>query len=100
MFAVGSIVAAGGVENRRRGAHIVGMKKAWRIMARMKQPDNCSREYFFVQAPNFGAAIDLLQIKRPDLANAHCENRGEARPEMLDWLQVDSDVFSIMVVKP
>jgi hypothetical protein len=76
------------------------MKKAWRIMARMNEPDGCSREYFFVQAPNFGAAIDLLQIKRPDLANAHCENRGEARPEMLDWLQVDADVFSIMVVKP
>jgi hypothetical protein len=24
----------------------------------------------------------------------------EARPEMLDWLRVDADVFSIMVVKP
>jgi hypothetical protein len=90
----------GGVEKGRFRAHIIGMKKAWRIMARMNEPDGCSREYFFVQAPNFGAAIDLLQIKRPDLANAHCENRGEARPEMLDWLQVDADVFSIMVVKP
>jgi hypothetical protein len=58
------------------------------------------REYFFVRAPDPEAAIRLLHIKRPDLADAHCESRGEARPEMLDWLQVDADVFSIMVVQP
>jgi hypothetical protein len=78
------------------------MKKAWRIMARTEQLGGgpSSREYFFVQAPDPEAAINLLRIMRPDLADALCENRGEARPEMLDWLQVDADVFSIMVVQP
>jgi hypothetical protein len=78
------------------------MKKAWRIMARTERlgGGSGSREYFFVQATDPEAAINLLRIMRPDLADAHCENRGEARPEMLDWLQVDADVFSIMVVQP
>jgi hypothetical protein len=78
------------------------MKKPWRIMAHIERlgGGRGAREYFFVQAPDPEAAINLLRIMRPDLADTHCENRGEARPEMLDWLQVDADVFSIMVVKP
>ena len=69
-------------------------------MARIEQPEGCLREYFFVQAPDPDAAIGLLHAKRPDLVEAPCENRGEARPEVLEWLQVDADVFSIMVVSP
>ena len=66
-------------------------KKPWKIIAHGAG----TREYFIVRALDSQAALRLLRIVRPNLAGARCEGRGEASPETLDWLQVDTDVFSI-----
>jgi hypothetical protein len=71
-------------------------KRFWKIIAHtggLRGAD--SREYFIVRAPDSQTALRVLLITRPDLAGARCEGRGAASPEMLDWLQVDTDVFSI-----
>jgi hypothetical protein len=72
-------------------------KKPWKIIAHTDGLGGkaCSREYFIVRALDSQAALRLLRITRPNLANIRCEALGEAAPETLDWLQVDMDVFSI-----
>jgi hypothetical protein len=77
-------------------------KKPWQVIAYMERLGGGpgSREYFIVQAPDPEAAVRVLQMFRADLADAHIEVRGEARPGMLDWLGVNADVYSIAVVEP
>jgi hypothetical protein len=72
-------------------------KKPWKIIAHTDGLGGNARshEYFIVRALDSQAALRLLRITRPNLADARCEGRGEASPETLDWLQVDTDVFSI-----
>jgi len=78
------------------------MKKPWQILAHTERLGGGpgSREYFIVRAPDAEAAVRLLHIFRTDLADARIEVRGEAKPETVDWLGVDKDVYSIAVVDP
>jgi hypothetical protein len=72
-------------------------KKPWKIIAHTNGLGGNARprEYFIVRALDSQAALRLLRVMRPNLANIRCEGLGEAAPETLDWLQVDTDVFSI-----
>jgi hypothetical protein len=75
-------------------------KKPWKIIAYTERLDGGpgSQEYFVVRELNPHAAIATLQTVRTDLLDARCEVKGEASTDLLDWLQVDDDVFSIMVL--
>jgi hypothetical protein len=75
-------------------------KKPWKITAYTERLGGGpgSQEYFVVRELNPHAAIATLQTVRTDLLDARCEVKGEASADLLDWLQVDDDVFSIMVL--
>jgi hypothetical protein len=75
-------------------------KKPWKIIAYTERLGGGlgSQEYFIVRELNAHAALVTLQTVRADLLAAHCEVKGEASADFLDWLGVDEDVFSIMVV--
>jgi hypothetical protein len=75
-------------------------KKPWKIIAYTERLGGGpgSQEYFVVRELNPHAAIATLQTVRTDLLDARCEVKGEASADLLDWLQVDDDVFSIMVL--
>jgi hypothetical protein len=75
-------------------------KKPWKIIAYTERLGGGpgSQEYFVVSELNPHAAIATLQTVRTDLLDARCEVKGEASADLLDWLQVDDDVFSIMVL--
>jgi hypothetical protein len=77
-------------------------KRPWQIIAHTERLGGGpgSREYFIVQAPDAEAAVRLLHIFRTDLGNARIDLRGEARPEIVDWLGVEGDVYSIQVLTP
>jgi hypothetical protein len=84
-------------------AHIEGMhKRPWQILAHTEPLGGApsSHEYFIVQAPDAEAAVRLLHIFRADLLDARIDLRGEARPEIVDWLGVEGDVYSIQVLTP
>jgi hypothetical protein len=70
-------------------------KRPWKIIAH--GAGSC--EYFIVRALDSQAALRVLHVVRPNLANARCEGQGEASPEMLDWLQAEADVFSIAMAR-
>jgi hypothetical protein len=76
------------------------MKKPWKIIARIPPLDDAPgcQQYFIVRAPDRHAAIATLRKARTDLLDVPCEVKGEAGQDFLDWLQLDKDVFSIMVV--
>jgi hypothetical protein len=75
-------------------------KKPWKIVAYTEGLDGGpgSQEYFVVRELNPHAAVATLQTVRADLLDARCEVKGEANADFLDWLPVDDDVFSIMVL--
>ena len=80
--------------------HIEGMKKPWKIIALIPGLDDAPacHEYFIVRATDRHAAMATLRNVRRDLLDVHCEIKGEADQDFLDWLQLDKNVFSIMVV--
>jgi hypothetical protein len=75
-------------------------KRPWKIIAYTERLGGGlgSQEYFIVRELNPHAAIATLQTVRTDLLDTRCEVKGEASADFLDWLQVDEDVFSIMVL--
>jgi hypothetical protein len=96
------IATNSGLENGRAAAHICRMekKRPWKIIAYTERLGGGlgSQEYFIVRELNPHAAIATLQTVRTDLLDTRCEVKGEASADFLDWLQVDQDVFSIMVL--
>jgi hypothetical protein len=82
------------------GCILGGMKKPWKIIARIPALDDAPgcHEHFIVRATDRHAAIATLRKARTDLLDVPCEVKGEAGQDFLDWLQSDKDVFSIMVV--
>ena len=74
-------------------------KKPWKLVAHIPGLDGPGwREYFIVRETERMPAIAALLRARPDLDEARIEVKGEAGQDFLDWLEPDSDVFSIMVV--
>jgi hypothetical protein len=75
-------------------------KKPWKIIAYTERLGGGpgSQEYFIVSELNAHAALATLQTVRANLLDAHCEVKGEASADFLDWLQADDDVFSIVVL--
>ena len=78
------------------------MPKAWKILAQIPRTtgdEPPKREYFLVAMKDQSAALATLQFRRPDLENAEFLIRGEAAPDLVEWLDVkDGQILSIMVV--
>jgi hypothetical protein len=78
------------------------MPKAWKILAQIPRStgdEPPKREYFLVAMKDQSAALATLQFRRPDLENAEFLIRGEAAPDLVEWLDVkDGQILSIMVV--
>lgn len=88
-------------KNREQGFGAHAMKtRSWKLIAHIDGLDGAPgwQEYFLVRETGQMEAVAALLRSRPDLASSRIEPRGEAGPDLIDWLQPDSDVFQIMVV--